>query len=78
MARNYEVMSESFFLSNMSPQLPYFNRHGLWRKSEGAVRSWASQNSNLVIVAGPIMSNAVKTKGRLAIPDAFFKVVLLL
>ena len=34
------AMSQSFFLSNMSPQLPAFNR-GIWRSLESAVRGWA-------------------------------------
>ena len=36
-----EVMSESFFMSNMSPQEPGFNR-GIWKKLEGKVRDWAN------------------------------------
>lgn len=35
-----QSMSESFFLSNMSPKKPGFNR-GIWRKLEAVVRNFA-------------------------------------
>ena len=34
-----KVMSESFYMSNMSPQDPSFNR-GIWKKLEEKVRDW--------------------------------------
>ena len=38
-----ESMIESFFMSNMSPQNPSFNR-GIWRKLEEAIRRWGKKN----------------------------------
>jgi len=40
MAWSEEVMSEWFYLSNMGPQDPGFNR-GLWRQLEARVCDWA-------------------------------------
>jgi endonuclease G len=39
MKADAENMSESFFMSNMSPQYPSFNR-GVWKRLEGEVRYW--------------------------------------
>ena len=38
---NKDAMSESFYMSNMSPQNPSFNR-GIWGNLEKLVRSWHS------------------------------------
>ncbi len=82
MARGHETMSESFYLSNMSPQLPYFNRHGLWKKSESSVRKWACKSGVVHVIAGPIVNDAerelstiVQRKKKLFIPAKFFKIV---
>ena len=40
-----KAMSESFFMSNMSPQTPSFNR-GIWKKLENLVRKWAVENKS--------------------------------
>lgn len=45
MAFDKTAMSESFFMSNMSPQEPGFNR-GIWKELEGHVRDFA-YNSTL-------------------------------
>ena len=76
MSRNSDIMSESFYMSNISPQLPFFNRNGLWRKSESLIRNWACQNEILHIVAGPILDNTVTKRGLLSIPSRFYKVIL--
>jgi len=76
MSANEQIMSESFYLSNISPQLPYFNRNGLWKKSEDAVRQWACQNEVLKIIAGPVLHENIQQKGKLFISGKFFKVIL--
>ncbi len=40
MKLNLTSMSESFYMSNMSPQDPSFNR-GIWETLESRVRTWA-------------------------------------
>ena len=71
------IMSETFFMSNMCPQKPALNR-GIWKHLEEQVRHWADREHNLYISAGPIFFNsdpATIGRDRVAVPDAFFKVV---
>lgn len=72
-----EAMSESFLLSNMSPQIPGFNRN-IWKKLEARVRAWAIANDSLYIVTGPVLNSIHKTIGSnaVSVPEYFFKVVL--
>jgi endonuclease G, mitochondrial len=73
-----QVQRESFYLSNIAPQLPGLNR-GLWRELEGMVRVWAYERGSLTIHVGPIYDrNSTRTIGvnRVVVPDAFFKVII--
>lgn len=71
-----QAIAESFYMSNMSPQLPGFNR-GIWKKLEDQVRKWADEKQNLMIVVGPILHDSlVKLKNRVSIPDVFYKIIL--
>lgn len=73
-----EAMDESFYLSNVSPQNKNLNR-GVWKKLEELCRDKAELYGRVVIVTGPIFySDRPKTIGkkRVAVPDAFFKVLL--
>ena len=55
-----EAMSESFYMSNMSPQAPGFNR-GIWKSLESRVRSWAVENGTVYVVTGGILSPGLPT-----------------
>jgi len=70
-------MSESFFMSNISPQNPSFNR-GIWKSLEGTVRTWAINNEEIYIVTGPILTNVMGSIGSnsVSIPKYFYKVIL--
>ena len=73
-----QVQRESFYLSNIAPQLPGLNR-GLWRELEAIVRSWAYERGSLTIYVGPVYSrNSMRTIGanRVVVPDAFFKIII--
>ncbi len=72
-----EKNSETFLLSNMSPQLHRFNA-GLWLKAEGAVRDAARDFGKVYVVTGPVFSDDMKTIGpcNVAVPGSFYKVVL--
>ncbi|MFH2140859.1 MAG: DNA/RNA non-specific endonuclease [Bacteroidota bacterium] len=74
---NTTAMSESFYLSNMSPQSPEFNR-GIWAKLEEQVRIWAMENDTLYIVTGGILSSRDETigEGKVTVPAYFYKVIL--
>lgn len=71
-----EVMSESFFLSNMVPQVPNHNR-GIWRILETKVRNWALENRDLYVVSGTIYEEGYKTigEGKVGVPTHLWKVV---
>ena len=77
MGYSMETMVQSFFFSNISPQVPRFNR-GVWKKLEMQVRKWAVEFDSLYIVTGPIFSESMKFIGphRVAVPKAYYKVIL--
>ena len=70
------TMSESFFLSNMVPQVPNNNR-GIWRILETKVRDWALENRDLYVVSGTIYESGYKTigEGKVGVPTYLWKVV---
>lgn len=79
MAFSEDAMRESFYMSNMSPQLKEFNG-GIWRELEETVRAWAYDNDELYIISGPILKDGhiIKHIGRneVSVPDLFYKIVL--
>jgi endonuclease G len=77
MSWSEQAMNESFYYSNISPQLPAFNR-GIWKRLEDQVRKWAQQDSSVYIVTGPVLSDSLPHIGpnRIAVPAYFYKVLL--
>lgn len=71
------AMDESFYYSNMSPQLPSFNR-GIWKKLEEKVREWAIALDSVCIVTGPILSESLSTIGpnKVSVPKYYYKAIL--
>lgn len=77
---NKKAMSESFYMTNVSPQVPDFNR-GIWKKLEGEVRKWAKNEKRLYVITGPLLRKRVRESNRLnptgpTIPRGFFKIVV--
>ncbi|MBT5989964.1 MAG: DNA/RNA non-specific endonuclease, partial [Bacteroidetes bacterium] len=72
-----EVMSESFFMSNMSPQKPYFNR-GVWKKLEEHVRKLVLQNDSILVITGPVFKDNIEIIGEneVTVPGYYFKVLV--
>ncbi len=73
-----KAMDESFFMSNMSPQRPGFNR-GIWKELETLVRRWAEENGSLYIVTGPVLNKKYYPtigKDKVAVPEYYYKVLL--
>ena len=72
-----EAMSQSFLLSNMSPQTPSFNR-GIWKKLEEQVRQWALDKDSLYVITGPVLTRVESTIGENAVgvPAYYFKVIV--
>ena len=71
------TIMESFYYSNMSPQLPGFNR-GIWKQLEEQTRIWAIEYDSLYIVVGPIFSDSMKLIGphQVVVPNSYYKVIL--
>ncbi len=72
-----QTMSESFLMSNMSPQLPGFNR-GIWKRLETDVREWTKKNDELYIVTAGVLEDSLHTIGinKVAVPRYYYKVIL--
>ncbi len=77
MAWSKVAMAESFYFSNMTPQVPGFNR-GVWKRLEELVRKWAKEYGKLYIVTGPVLSKGLKKIGHdsVSVPEYFYKVIL--
>lgn len=76
MKQSDRAMSETFYLSNMSPQVPAFNR-GVWAKLEAEVRSKIkTREDTLYVITGPIFLGADQTIGKneVTVPTFYFKV----
>ena len=71
------AINQSFLLTNLCVQAEKLNT-GSWNKLEMSCRNWAIKYGRIHIVAGPVFNNGVITQrmGNIAIPDAFFKVIL--
>jgi endonuclease G, mitochondrial len=71
------AMSESFYLSNMSPQVAGFNR-GIWKQLESLVRTWAVDNDQIYVVTGPIFARPLGSIGSngVTVPGSYYKVIL--
>jgi len=72
-----KAMSESFYMSNMSPQRPSFNR-GIWRRLEEQVRKWAVNNKSVYIATGGVLISGLTKIGpnHVSVPEKFYKVIL--
>ena len=78
MTWNEQAMSESFYYSNMSPQLAGFNR-GIWKRLESKVRKIAVKYDNVYVCVGPIFMDSITTIGanKVAVPSHYYKALLL-
>jgi endonuclease G len=73
-----EAMDETFYLSNISPQKPLFNR-GIWKALEEKVREWVKKEHVLYIVTGGALDESLSMIGvnkNIAVPKLFYKVIL--
>ena len=73
-------MRESFYLSNMAPQVGVGMNRGVWKNIEVKVRQWANEKGSLFVITGPVFQNE-KPLGfiggnNIAIPTHFYKIIL--
>lgn len=78
---NREAMYETFLLSNICPQNANLNS-GVWNQIEISCRQWAERYGDIYIICGPLFFKSKETQrigeNNVAVPDAFFKVILCL
>ena len=73
--QNDQIMSESFFLSNMVAQVANNNR-GIWKQLETWERDWASKGGDFYIVSGGIFDPGHPVTGNgLGIPTRLYKII---
>lgn len=76
-------MAQSFLMTNICPQNHDLNE-GDWKELEEQCRMWAKNYSDLFIVCGPIFDSrnprriGKRRNMKVAVPDRFFKVVLMM
>lgn len=75
MTLSKEAMSETFYMSNMSPQEPAFNR-GIWKQLEEQVRRWGKREP-IYVVTGPVFKQMKGKIGssRVSVPGHYYKVI---
>jgi len=81
-----QAIRETFYLSNISPQIPQFNR-GYWKKLENHVRDLTKKYKALHVYTGPLYLPHDEGNGKryvkyqvigendIAVPTHFFKVI---
>lgn len=73
-----EAMRQTFYLTNICPQMKSLNT-GAWKRLEEKCRQWAKADSAILIVCGPVLTDTIREyigDSRVAVPERFFKVVL--
>lgn len=74
---SYKAFEETFYTSNISPQLHEFN-DGVWNRLEQKVRYWAKKYDGLYVVTGGVLSDNLKSIGEenVAVPNYFYKILM--
>ena len=76
MSWDNQVEHESFYMTNMSPQLPSVNR-GVWKNLESSARAWVySTKQAHTIIAGNIGGTKTIGASKVVVPDALYKIVI--
>jgi endonuclease G len=68
--------NDTFFTSNISPQLHDFNA-GVWNRLEQKVRYWATKYDGIYVITGGILLPSLKTIGqeKVSVPNYFYKIL---
>lgn len=72
-----KAYNDTFFTSNISPQLHDLNG-GIWNRLEQKVRYWAIKYDGIYVVTGGVLQPSLKTIGeeKVSIPNYFYKILL--
>ncbi len=72
------AMKQTFYLSNIAPQVGVGFNRGIWVELESKVRKWANKRKELYVYVGPLfLTDKIRTIGpnKVGVPTHFFKVV---
>lgn len=74
---SYNAFKDTFFTSNVSPQLHEFNS-GVWNYLEQRVRRWAKQNDGVYVITGPVLESPIDAIGseQVRVPKALYKIIV--
>lgn len=69
--------NDTFFTSNISPQLHDFNG-GVWNRLEQKVRYWATKYDGVYVITAGVLKPNLKTIGQeqVLVPNYFYKILL--
>ncbi|MBY0515680.1 MAG: DNA/RNA non-specific endonuclease [Bacteriovoracaceae bacterium] len=72
-----QAMSESFYMSNMTPQTAKMNR-GQWAQLENQARAWMKEADETLVISGPILQAGLPRIGnsQVAVPYEHYKILL--
>ena len=78
MVWSQQAKDQSFYLSNMAPQVGVGFNRGVWAALETQIRAWVKDGrSRLVVATGPVYGHQQHTigTGKVVVPMQFYKVV---
>lgn len=69
--------NDTFFTSNISPQIHDFNG-GIWNRLEQKVRYWATKYDGVYVITAGVLQPNLKTIGqeKVLVPNYFYKILL--
>ncbi|MEN9772085.1 MAG: hypothetical protein RJA58_728 [Pseudomonadota bacterium] len=75
-----QAMRESFYLSNMAPQIGTGFNRGIWSDLESRIRQWVERRGELFIFTGPVFEIPITKAPKIgpsavAVPTHFYKIV---
>ena len=72
-----DAYNETFFTSNISPQVRNFN-NGVWNRLEQKVRYWAVKHDGIYVITGGILESSLSKIGKenVSVPKFFYKILL--
>jgi endonuclease G len=72
-----DAYNETFFTSNISPQVRNFN-NGVWNRLEQKVRYWAVKYDGIYVITGGVLESSLSKIGKenVSVPKFFYKILL--
>lgn len=73
---SYNTYKETFYTSNVTPQLYEFNA-GIWNRLEEKTRYWAEKYNGIYVITGGVLKRNLQTIGKenVSVPKYFYKIL---